>query len=160
MRSALTGLNLHEAAGVDDAVLKSLEHAFPKVEEFDFKVAATGFSTAGAATLGKLRSLHTLRLGGAGVTDEVVAQLVHCDGLTTLAIPAAQLTDPGVAALAKLPHLAELSLDQPPVSEAALKSFGHCKELKVVNIGKDAVAETEEKLQRAVPGLTVHRAEE
>jgi len=153
----LTGLNLHEAAGVDDAILKNIEHAFPKVEDLDLKLAASGFSAAGATTLGKLRSLRTLRLAGPGVTDEVAAQFVHCDGLTLLAIPAARLTDPGVAALARLPNLAELSIDLPPLTAAALKSFGRCKKLKTFNIGKDAPPETENKLKSVVPGLNVNR---
>jgi len=160
MRLPMTGLNLSDAGGVDDGVLKNMEHAFPKLEELDVKLAASGFSASGAAILARLRSLQTLRLGGAGVTDEIVAQLAHCDALATLAIPAANLGDSGVATLAKLPHLAELSLDTPPLSDAALKSFGRCKELKTVNIGKDALPDTEAKLQRAVPGVVVHRAGE
>jgi Leucine-rich repeat (LRR) protein len=155
--SQLTGLNLHDAAGVNDAILKNIEHAFPKVEDLDLKLAATGFSGAGATLLGKLRSLHTLRLSGAGVTDEAAAQLAHCDGLTLLAIPAARLTDLGVAALAKLPNLAELSIDVPPLTGGALKSFGRCKQLKTFNIGKDAPPETENKLKGAVSGLIVNR---
>jgi hypothetical protein len=94
------------------------------------------------------------------VTDEVAAQFAHCDALTSLDVPAAKLTDPGVAVLAKLPHLVELSLDVPPLTDAALKSFGRCKELKTVNIGKDAAPETEGKLLNAVPGVVVHRPEE
>jgi len=159
MRLPMTGLNLTAAAGVDDAILKNLEHAFPKLEELDVNLAASGFSATGAAILARLRSLQTLRLGGPGVTDETVAQLTHCDALSTLAIPAAQLGDPGAAALAKLPHLADLSIDLPPLSDAALKSLGRCKELKTMNIGKDALPDTEAKLQRAAPGLVVHRAE-
>lgn len=88
----------------------------------------------------------------------MAAQLVHCDGLILLAIPAAQLSDPGVAALARLPSLAELSIDLPPITPAALKSFGRCKQLKTVDIGKDAPPETEDKLKSAVPGLVVNRA--
>jgi hypothetical protein len=160
MRLAMTGLNLTDAAGVDDAVLKNIEHAFPKVEELDVKLAASGFGPTGAAIFARLHSLQTLRIGGAGVTDEVASQLAHCDTLTLLAIPAAKLTEPGVAALAKLPHLAELSLDQPPLSDTAMKSFGRCKELKTVNIGKDALPETEGKLQHAIPNVVVHRPEE
>ena len=152
-----TGLNLHEAAGVDDAILKNIEHAFPKVEDLDLKLAASGFSAAGATSLGKLRSLRTLRLAGPGVTDEVAAQLVHCDGLALLAIPAARLTDPGAASLARLANLAELSIDLPPLTTGALKSFGRCKKLKTFTIGKDAPPETENKLKSVVPGLNVIR---
>jgi hypothetical protein len=83
--------------------------------------------------------------------------LVHCDGLALLAIPAARLTDPGAASLARLANLAELSIDLPPLTAAALKSFGRCKKLKTFNIGKDAPPETENKLKSVVPGLNVNR---
>jgi hypothetical protein len=41
-----------------------------------------------------------------------------------------------------------------------LKSFGRCKELKTVNIGKDSVAEAGGKLIKAIPGVVVHRPED
>jgi hypothetical protein len=156
----LTLLNLEDAVGVDDAICKNIERAFPRIEELHVKLAGSGFTAAGAATLARVHSLHILALGGAGITDDVVAQLVRADGITTLAIPAAPLSEKGVAALAKLPHLAELSLDQPPLTDAALKAFGHCKELKTLHIGKDAPPETDAKLHKVLPQLAVQRAVE
>ena len=160
VRAQMTGLHLNDAAGVDDTALKNIERAFPKLQDLDVKLAASGFSVAGASALARLHGLQTLRISGEGVTDEVAAQLAHCDMLTSLAIPAAKLTEPGVAALSKLPHLAELSIDEPPLTEAALKSFGRCKELKTVNIGKDAVPDAAGRLFRAIPGVAVNRPEE
>jgi hypothetical protein len=160
MRLQLTGLNIYDTPGVDDNVLKTLEHAFPKLEELDVKLADAGFTSAGAAIFGKLRNLHAMRIGGAGVNDEVMSRIAHADALTSLAIPAAQLTDAGAVSLARLPHLAELSIDVPPLTDPALKAFAKCKELKTVNIGKDAPPDTEYKLQRVVPNLVVHRPEE
>jgi len=159
-RLQLTTLNLENAAGVDDAICKNIEHAFPKLEELTVKLAASGFTPAGAATLARSHSLRLLRLGGPGVTDEVVAQLARGDGLTTLGIPSAQLSEKGVAALSKIPHLGELSLDMPPLSDAAVKSFGRCKELKTFNIGLDALPDTEAKLRKALPELVIRRPEE
>jgi hypothetical protein len=159
-RKAFVSLNLDNAAGVDDAVCAGLQKVFPMLQDLSVKLAPSGFSSAGARALGRMRDLHSLRLGGPGINDELVALLVHAMNLTNLSIPQAQLTDPGAAALSHLPHLTELSLEEPPITEAALKSFGHCKALKVVNIGKDAVDETAYKLKTAVPGLTVHRPEE
>ncbi|MDR3406189.1 MAG: hypothetical protein P4L99_27140 [Chthoniobacter sp.] len=159
-RLQLTSLNLENAGGVDDAICKNIEHAFPKIEELTVKLAASGFSTAGAATLARARTLHLLRLGGPGLNDEAVAQLVRCDGLTTLGIAGAQLSEKGVASLAKLPHLAELSLDVPPLTDAAVKSFGRCKELKTLYIGSGAPPETEQKLHKVLPELVIHKPEE
>jgi hypothetical protein len=155
-----TSLNLDNAAGIDDAVCVHIEKVFPKLQDLYAKIAPSGFTKAGAETLGRLRDLRVLRLTGPGVNDEVLAELTHAATITTLQIPEAQLTDPGVASLSHLAHLTELNLDIPPITEAALKSFGHCKSLKTVNIGKDALPETEFKLQSAVPGLIVHRPEE
>jgi hypothetical protein len=160
LHSQLMILNLTDAAGVDDAALKSIEHVFPKLTELDVKTAATGFSAAGTGSIAKLRALQTLRLAGDGITDEVVAPFTHLEALTTLAIPAAKLGDPGAASLGKLIHLSELSIDVPPLSDLALKSLARCKELKTVNIGKDALPETEAKLQRAIAGVVVHRPQE
>jgi hypothetical protein len=159
-RPLMIALNLGEAPGVDDAALKNIEHAFPKLEELDVKLAASGISTAGGAALAHLHNLRTLHINGEGLNDEMTAQIAHCDALTFLSIPSAKLTETGVAALAKLPHLADLSIDEPPLTEAALKSFGRCKELKTVNIGKDSVAEAGGKLIKAIPGVVVHRPED
>jgi hypothetical protein len=156
----MTALNLNEASGVDDAALKNIEHAFPKLLELDVKLAASGFSAAGALAVARLHGLQILRIGGEGVTDEVTAQIAHCEALTSLSIPLAKLTEPGVAALAKLPHLGELSIDDPPLTDAALKSFGRCKELKTINIGKDSLPEAGGKLLKVLPGVTVNRPEE
>ena len=160
LRMQMTSLNLDKAGGVDDAILKNIERAFPKLEELDVKLAPTGFTVAGASAIARLRTLHTLRLGGAGVTDEIAAQLAHCDGLTTLAIPAAQLSDKGVVALAKIPHLTELSIDVPPLTDAALKALARCKEMKTISIGKTAPPETEPKLRQVLPAIAVIRATE
>lgn len=159
-RLQMTWLNLDKTPGVDDAICKNIEHAFPKLEYLNVKLAASGFTPAGAGVLGRLHSLHILNLNGAGVTDEVVAQLTHNDGLNTLAIPAATLTEKGVASLAKIPHLNELSLDQPPLTDAALKAFAHCKELKTLNLGKDVPPDTELKLHKVLPQLTFHQPTE
>jgi internalin A len=159
-RQQFTTLNLENAGGVDDAICKNIERAFPKLEELTVKLAASGFTPVGAATLARSRSLHLLRLGGPGVTDEAVAQLVRCDGLTTLGIPGAQLSEKGVASLAKLPHLAELNLDVPPLTDAALKSFGRCKELKNLYVGSATPPEADPKLHKVLPDLVIHRPEE
>ena len=92
--------------------------------------------------------------------DEVIAQLAHNDAINTLAIPAAQLSEKGVASLARIPHLSELSLDAPPLTDAALKAFGHCKELKTMNLGKDIPPDTELKLHKVLPQVTFRQAAE
>jgi hypothetical protein len=153
-------LYLRADAGVDDAAVKSIEHAFPKLEQLDIQLAASGFSAAGAAFFSHLRSLQALRITGTGVTDEIVAQIAHCDSLVALAIREGKLGDPGAAALARLAHLNELSLDNPPLTDAALKSFARCKELRTVYIGKDAPSETEAKFRRAASTVSVRRLED
>jgi Leucine-rich repeat (LRR) protein len=153
----MTSLNLDNAGLLDDAGCKSLEHAFPRMENISIKLAPSGFTVVGASVFRKLTALQNLRLSGPGVTDEIAAELAHCESLTNLAIPAAQLSEKGIAALAHLPHLSELSIDSPPISDAALKLLNRFKELKIVNIGKDAPAETETELHRTLPKVTVNR---
>ncbi|WP_131989903.1 leucine-rich repeat domain-containing protein [Chthoniobacter flavus] len=160
VRSQLTSLNLDRTPGVDDAICKNIEHAFPKLEYLNVKLADSGFTPAGAGILARLHSLHTLNLGGAGINDEVVAQLARNDALNMLAIPMAQLSEKGVVALAKIPHLNELSLNVPPVTDAAVKAFARCKELKTLNIGKDAASDTELKLHKVLPQLMFTQATE
>lgn len=154
-----TTLNLDNAAGIDDTVCQDIRKVFPQLQALYAKIAPTGFGKAGATALGRMRALRVVRLNGAGVTDEVADELTHDANITNLDIPLAQLTDAGAAALGRLSHLTELSLDMPPITDAAVKSFARCKELKTVNIGKDALPDTESKLQSAVPGLVVHRPE-
>jgi len=103
--------------------------------------------------------LRSLRIDGEGIDDSVVAELIHCDTITTLTIPAAQLTDAGAASLVRLPRLADLTVNIPPITDPALKSFARCKALKNVHIGKDAAPETEYKFLKSVPGVTVIRPE-
>ena len=160
MRLFMTSLNLDKAAGMDDAILKNIARAFPKLEELNVTIAPTGFTVAGASAIAKLHGLHTLRIAGAGVTDEIAVQLAHCDGLTTLAIPAAQLSDKGITAFTKVPHLEELGIDLPPITDAALKALSRCKEIKTINIGKNAPPETEPKLRQALPIVVVNRPTE
>lgn len=157
-RQALTSLNLSNAAGVDDAACKNIEHTFPKLTDLRIKLLP-GFSIEGATYLMRLRALRSLHIEGDGVTDEMVAEFAHRDTITTLSIPLAKLTETGVAALGRMPHLADLSLDMPPITDAAIKSFGHCKELKTLHVGKDAEPDTEVKFLRNVPGVKVIRAE-
>jgi Leucine-rich repeat (LRR) protein len=152
-------LALDNSGGVDDEVCQHLEKAFPKIQDLGVKLAATGFTKAGATALGRLHELRVIRIEGEGVTDEIVDQLSHAANITSLSIPEAKLTDPGVVSLSHLAHLTSLSLDVPPITEAALKSFAHFKSLKTVNIGKKALPDTETKLETAVPGLVVHRPE-
>jgi len=160
VRHEMTSLNLNNAGGVDDAACVGIEHACPKLQSLYLKTAKSGFSVAGAEALGRLHGLRVLTLDGEGVTDDVLAELAHDENLTNLSIPAAKLTDPGAAAIGRLTHLTDLNLNIPPITEAALKSFSHCKALKTVNIGKDAPAETEYKLESVLPALIVHRPEE
>jgi len=155
-----TTLNLANGGGVDDAGLKNIEHAFPKLEELDAQIAGAGFSAAGVTALSHLRGLQTLNLTGAGVSDEMAAQIAHCDSIVTLSIRDGKLGDAGVASLARLPHLNQISLDVPPITGAALKSFSRCKELRTVYIGKDAPAETEAKIRHAAPAVAVHRRDD
>ena len=158
-RGELISLNLSNAGGVDDAGCKTIEHTFPKLQDLSLSVAASGFSSEGAAALARLRGLRTLRLVGPGVDDDAVAELAHRETITTLAIPAAQLSEAGVASLAHLSHLANLSLDVPPITDAALKSFGKCKDLKSVTIGKTAPPETETRF-KSLPAVVIVRPQE
>jgi hypothetical protein len=159
-RLQVASLNLEKAAGVDDASCKNIEHAFPRLEEVRMQLAPSGFTAAGTGTLSRLHTLRVLHLNGPGVTDETIAPLTHCDGLTTLHIPAASLTEKGITVLAKLPHLAELRLDAPPLTDAAVKSFGRCKELKTLIVRKGMAAEVTGKLLKMAPGMVVSEAEE
>jgi Leucine-rich repeat (LRR) protein len=152
-------LSLDNSGGVNDEVCQHLEKVFPKLQDLGVKLAPTGFTKAGATALGRLHELRVMRIEGEGVTDEIVDQLSHAANLTSLSIPAAKLTDPGMASISHLAHLTDLTVDVPPITEAALKSFAHCKSLKTVNIGKNALPDTETKLETAVPGLVVHRPE-
>ena len=155
-RSEMVSLNLTNAGGVDDAGCKTIEHTFPKLQDLDLNLAATGFSSEGAEALSRLRGLRTLRLEGPGIDDDAVAELAHRDTISTLSIPGAQLSDAGVVALAHFPRLANLSLDVPPITDPAMKSFSKCKELKSINIGKKAPEETEARF-KSLPGVVVVR---
>ncbi|HEY3901150.1 MAG TPA: hypothetical protein VGM54_21245 [Chthoniobacter sp.] len=156
----LLSLYLDNSGGVDDEICQHIEKAFPKLQSLGVKLAATGFTKAGATALGRLHELRALRITGGGMTDEIIDQLSHAANITSLSIPAATLTDPGAASLSHLAHLTDLTLDMPPITDAAIKSFAHCKALKTVNIGKDALPETSSKFVNAIPGLVVHQAEQ
>jgi len=158
-RVDLTSLNLHGAGGVDDAGFKNIGRAFPKISEMTVKLAPGGMSAAAFVSFRHLANLHSFSMDGPGVSDQVAAELAHCETLTALAIPGAQLTEKGVAALSHLTHLTDLSIDAPPISDPALKVFGRWKTLKSMHIGKDAVPETEFKLRGALPNLEIQRAE-
>ncbi len=160
VRREMTSLNLGGALGVDDAACKGLERAFPKMQDLRLKLGASGFTVVGATALGRLHELRTLDLGGEGITDEIVNELTHAKMISALSIPMAKVTDVGAAAIGRLTQLTSLSLNIPPITDPALKSFGRCKQLKTVNIGKDAAPETEYKLETVLPEVTVNRPEE
>jgi Leucine-rich repeat (LRR) protein len=156
-RHAMTTLNLTNQPGVDDAALKAIGSAFPKLETLEISGAPLSATAVGFASVGRLRSLRTLRVGGALVNDEIMAELAKCNDLQTLNIPGGRLTEPGVAALAKLARLNSLELDLPPVTDEALKSFSKCKALKTILIAPDAPEETEKKLRTALSGVTIRK---
>jgi hypothetical protein len=159
-RVQMTSLNLTNAAGVNDAACKQIEHTFPKLQDLSMKTVAMDFSSEGASALARLRELRSLRIEGPGINDDVVAELSHCETITSLDIAGAEISEAGVASLARLPHLASLVLDMPPVTDAAIRSYARCKELKSLRIGKDADPVTEGRFLKSVPQVKVVRPEE
>ncbi len=156
-RPSMTTLNLNNQPGVDDAALKAIGTAFPRLETLDISGVPLGASAAGFAHIGKLRSLKSLRVGGGVVNDEIMVELAKCDDLQSLNIPGARLSEPGAAALPRLNKLTSLELHAPPVTDAALKSLAKCKTLKSIQIAPDAPQETEAKLKGALRGVTVQK---
>jgi len=156
-RGAMTTLNLNNQPGVDDAALKAIGAAFPKLESLDISGVPLGATAAGFAAVGRLRNLKTLRVGGPVVNDEIMEEIAKCHDLQTLVIADGRLTDPGVVALAKLTRLSSLGLDLPPVTDAALKSFAKCKALKSIQIGEAAPEDVETKLRAALPGVSIRK---
>jgi hypothetical protein len=153
----MTTLNLTNQPGVDDAALKAIGSAFPKLETLEISGVPLGATAVGFASVGRLRSLRTLRVGGAVVNDEIMAEIAKCDDLQTLSISGGRLTEPGVAALTKLARLSSLDLGLPPVTDAALKSFAKCKALKSIQISAEAPPEIETKLRGALSGVAIRK---
>jgi Leucine-rich repeat (LRR) protein len=156
-RPSVQSLDLQGAAGVNDEALKGIASAFPKLTTLEFKVVPLGATAAGFSSLGRLRSLRTLRITGEGVNDEIAAELAKCDDLQSLSLGGARLTDPGAAALAKLSKVTDLNIDHPPVTDPALKAFAKMKALKSLTIAADAPPETEQKLRASLPGVSIRK---
>ncbi len=155
--AAMTSLSVTNEPGVNDAALKAIVTAFPKLDTLDFSAVALGATTAGFASLDHLRSLRNLRIGGAVVNDEVMVEIGKCNELQSLSIAGASLTEPGAAAMARLTKLTSLDLNLPPVSDAALKSFSKCKALKSIQIAADAPEDVETKLKGALNGVAIRK---
>jgi hypothetical protein len=155
--TAMTSLDLTNEPGVNDAALKAIGTAFPKLESLQINGAPLGATGAGFASFAHLRSLKTLRVGGGVVNDEVMAEIGKCNDLQSLSIPGGRLGEPGAAAMAKLSKLTSLDLNDPPVTDAALKSFGKCKALKSIQIGAEATEDVEKKLKAALGGVTIRK---
>lgn len=156
-RTSLQALNLARAAGVNDEALKAIASAFPRLETLEFKIAPSGAGLPGFSAVGRLRHLRTLRISGEGVNDELAVEIGKAGDLQYLSLDGARLTEPGAAALAKLTKLTDLRIDHPPVTDAALKSFGRLKMLKSMTIADDAPPETETKLRAALTGVAIRR---
>ncbi len=155
--TAMTSLDLTNEPGVNDAALKAIGTAFPKLESLQINGAPLGATGAGFASVARLRSLKTLRVGGGVVNDEVMAEIGKCSELQSLSIPGGRLGEPGAAAMAKLSKLTSLDLNDPPVTDAALKSFGKCKALKSLQIGAETAEDVEKKLKAALGAVTIRK---
>ena len=155
--TAMTSLDLTNEPGVNDAALKAIGTAFPKLESLQINGAPLGATAVGFASIAHLRGLKTLRVSGGLVNDEVMAEIGKCNDLQSLSIPGGRLGEPGAAAMAKLSKLTSLDLNDPPVTDAALKSFGKCKALKSIQIGAEATEDVEKKLKAALSGVTIRK---
>jgi Leucine-rich repeat (LRR) protein len=157
VRTGMVTLNLTNQPGVDDAALKAIGSAFPKLESLDISAVPLGATQAGFASIGRMRNLRTLRVSGGVVNDEIMSELAKCSDLQSLHIPGGRLAEAGAASLARLSKLTQLDLDVPPVSDEALKSLARCRALKTINIGAEAPPDVENKLKAALSGMTIRR---
>lgn len=157
VRTGMTTLNLTNQPGVDDAALKAIGSAFPKLDSLDISAVPLGATQAGFASIARMRNLRSLRVGGGVVNDEIMSEIAKCSDLQSLHIPGGRLSEPGAASMARLTKLTQLDLDVPPITDEALKSLARCRALKTINIGADASAEVENKLKAGLPGMTIRR---
>ncbi len=157
VRPSMESLHLQGETAITEAALKALTSAFPRLDALSFTSAPLSASAAAYSGLGRMRNLRNLNISGAGVNDEVVAEIAKADNLMYLTIPEAKLTDPGIAALSKLQRLNQIRIDEPPVTDAALKSFGKFKMLKTIDLGQGTSEETEKKLRESLGGMTIRK---
>jgi serine/threonine protein kinase len=157
VRHSLINLDLRGAGRVDDASLKGLCAAFPKLELLEFTAGKGQLSAAGAAHLGRLQHLKTLRIHGDGFTDDCAAEIAKADSIEELNVGNSVVTEAGLVALSKLEHLKRLHLYSPVISDATLKALGKIRGLKELIVGQGTEEDIVRKLQSALDGISVRR---
>ena len=125
-RSArLRRLRLNDTT-LDDASL-ALMSGLEQLEQCELQ-RCPQLTVAGVEKLGTWPRLRDVKLGGAGMGNDVVAALARCSGLRVVGLDDTAVTD--VAALAPLKNLQRLSLVRAAVTDEGLESLGKLPELR------------------------------
>ncbi len=154
-RPSVHSLNLQGAGRVDDASLKAICAAFPKLETLEFTANKGQMTPAGAVHLGHLRQIKTLRIHGDSVTNECAVEIAKADSLEELDVGSSLISEAGLTAMSKMDRLTRLRLYSPVLSEAAFKALGKFRGLKDITVGSSVTDENVRKMKDALPGVNV-----
>jgi Leucine-rich repeat (LRR) protein len=82
-----------------------------------------------------LTELEELAIGGPGITDEGIRQVVALRNLESLHLSGERITEKAIEHLRALKRLSRLSLTQTAITDAGLKQLAEIKSLKALNLG-------------------------
>jgi hypothetical protein len=92
------------------------------------------FSAEGLEPLAGLTSLEQLRIRGAGIDDDALAQLCKIASLRVLNLPQGTFSDQGLVRLRGLIYLEQLRFGSPHVTSAGLKTIAELPALKRLHL--------------------------
>jgi Leucine-rich repeat (LRR) protein len=92
-------------------------------------------------SVGKLRKLTSLLLGGTAVTDAGLANLRNLGELESLHLQNTKITDAGLAHLVALPKLTILDISGTKVTDAGMKELAKCQKLNWLLMSKTSISD-------------------